>query len=529
MLELTFITSSNVKLNHAIHLCRDYTVNIVGYKKKYYGKGYEEPRIHERDELLKRSIEDALERWKKNISKADEKFFFIEDTSVIIHSLSHKGIEVPGVDIKYWMQENDFYLVDQMLKQHDNDRRVTVRSDVLLMLTSSLKREGEESFVRFSSKINGTIVDHEYDIKTNPVCPWLDNKTFNKWFVPDGCDFPISMLDITEADRHDFRAGAFQGMLNFLVNNKQIQHKDTESSFATMTQAGLPIGTPLFIVSGPTCAGKTTLAEYLINSYGYYHIEASDFMYLNYYNKLGIGSSITISEFAKQVLKQKPDIVVNEIIEFMGLIQEWPVIITGLRTATEIDAFLRKYKGSYLIEIVTVNAEEEVRLSRYLARNRGGSATKEKFYIDSKTQDEMGLSSLIDKYSGNVFDNNGTLDEYYNKFVMRYESDLLNVNQFAFQETEKIRPRALEDAILISLFINDSDYLTTTEIAKLINKTYSDMNIEKSKNNVSRYFNQCFYPYFEATRENNVNKYRLSQTGRMHAQWLLRRKQKPNQ
>ena len=449
MLELTFITSSNVKLNHANHLCKDYAVNVVSYKKKYYGIGYEEPRIHEREELLKQSIEDALKRWKKNISKPDEKFFFIEDTSVIIHALSHDGREVPGVDIKYWMQENDFFSLDQMLKQRNNDRRVTVRSDVLLMLTSSLRTKEGEHFVKFTSEMNGTIVDQEYDVKTNPVYPWLDEKTFNKWFVPDGCNLPISMLNISEADKHDFRAGAFQGMLNFLVNNKQTQHKDTDGISASMVQGGLLLGTPLFIVSGPTCAGKTTLAEYMVNNYAYYHIEASDFMYLNYYNKLGIGSSITISEFAKQALIQKPDIVVNEILKFMNSIQEGPIIITGLRTTIEINTFLQKYKGSYSIEIVTVNANEGIRLNRYLTRNRGGAATKEKFYTDSKIQDEMGLSSLIKNYSENTLINNGTIEEYYNKFIMQYEKELLNVNQFASQEIEKIKPAALEDAILI--------------------------------------------------------------------------------
>lgn len=525
MLELTFITSSNIKLNHANHLCKNYTVNVVGYKKKYYGKGYDEPRIYERDELLKHSIDDAFRRWKKNISRPEEKFFFIEDTSVIIHALSQDGIEVPGVDIKYWMQENDFQSVDKILKRHGNDRRVTVRSDVLLMLTSSLKKEGEEPFVRFTSETHGTIVDYEHDITTNPFYPWLDNKTFNKWFVPDGCELPISMLSISEADKHDFRAGAFLSMLNFLEDNKLIQCKDNESSFASMTQVGLPIGMPFFIVSGPTCAGKTTLAEYMVNRYGYYHIEASDFMYLHYYKKLGIGSSITISEFAKKALAEKPDIVVEEILKYLETIEERPVIITGLRTIKEIEAFFQKYKGSYSIEIVSVNANENIRLNRYLIRNRGGTATREKFYIDSQLQYEMGLASLIEKYSENTVINDGTLEGFYNKFVNRYEKELSNINQFISQDIRKIKPKALEDAILISLYINKSNYLTTAEIAKLINKTFSDMNIEKSKNNVSRYFNQSYYPYFEAIRDNGVNKYRLSQTGNMHARWLLNKNQ----
>ena len=32
----------------------------------------------------------------------------------------------------------------------------------------------------------------ENEIKTNLVYPWLDNKTFNKWFIPDGVSVPLS-------------------------------------------------------------------------------------------------------------------------------------------------------------------------------------------------------------------------------------------------------------------------------------------------------------------------------------------------
>lgn len=522
MLELTFITTSKIKLNHAIHLCRDYDVDIAGYKKKYYGKGYEEPRIHEREELLKQSIADALKRWEKNVSNSNDKFFFIEDTSVRIHGLSCSGEDVPGVDIKYWMQENDFDSVDRALKQNGNDRRVVVRSDVLLILTRSLKKDDGEAFVRFSSEVSGTIVDHEYEIATNPVYPWLDNKTFNKWFVPNGCNYPISMLTIAEADKHDFRVGAFQGMLGFLLDNNQIKRKDSEKTILSMRQMAFPIGPPLFIVSGPTCAGKTTLAEHMISNYGYYHVEASDFMYLNYYRRLGIGSSTTISEFAKQALSEKPDIVVDEILKFMDSLDEEQIVVTGLRTTDEIDLFRDRYRGSCRIEILTVSANEDSRLNRYLVRNRGGSATKEKFYNDSQMQNDMGLSALIEKYLLNSVRNEGTIKEFYDTFDDRYRNYLLNMRRPALADG-KPRPKALQDAIIIALYLDNCHYchyLTTSEVANLINRIFSDMEIRKSKTNVSRYFNQSYYPYFEAIRENGVNKYRLSQTGRMHAQRL---------
>lgn len=524
MLKLTFVTSSSIKLHHAIHLCDDYDIKIDSHKKMHYGKGYEEPRIRERDELLKRSIEDALKRWRKYASRPDETFFFIEDTSVIIHALSNDKEEIPGVDIKYWMKENDFKSIDCMLKEKGNDRRVTVRSDVLLTLPRELKDKHSKPYIRFTSETHGTLSEKEYDFTTNPVYPWLDNKTFNKWFIPDGCSHPISMLKIDEADKHDFRVSAFRDMLKFLEENNQVKRKNINDSLATMVQVGFPIGMPLYLVSGPTCAGKTSLAEFMVDKYGCYHIEASDFMYLKYFQKLGIGSSITISDFAKKSLEEKPDIVVEEILQYLESMEEGPVIITGLRTSDEINAFKRNYRGSYDVKVVTVDADEDVRLNRYLKRNRGGKTSKEKFLKDSGTQLKMGLDNLMKIHADSVILNNSTFDLYYSEFTERYKDELINANSSRFDTSKIVPPSALEDAVMIAMFNSENEFLTTAEIAKLINKTFSDYELKnKSKNNVSRYFNQSFHPYFEAIKERNVNKYRLSQTGRMHAIWLSNR------
>src|SRR5258706_10070499 len=110
MFEIVFITSNNEKLAHARYLCRNYDVFIS--KQKQYGIGYNEPRVPEKNKLLEESFKDAYQRWKKSVSNPDEKFFFIEDTSVSILALSTDEVEVPGTDIKYWMKENDFSKVD---------------------------------------------------------------------------------------------------------------------------------------------------------------------------------------------------------------------------------------------------------------------------------------------------------------------------------------------------------------------------------------------------------------------------------
>jgi len=513
VLELTFITTSKIKRAHAEYLCQHYAVRIG--RQRNYGVGYQEPHIFEREVLLEQSIEDALLRWKKNISNPDERFFFIEDTSVIVHALSDRNHEVPGVDVKFWMQENDFTSIDRQLKARGNDRSVTVQSDVLLTLSSGLEGKTGKKFIRFTSQTKGRIAEGQYEFDTNPLYPWLDNKTFNKWFVPDGCNAPISMLPIEEANKFDFRAGAFEKMLLFLKEHDQISKKDEARRKAPMVQPSLPIGPYLFIVSGPTCAGKTTLAEYMVRQFGYFHIEASDFMYLSYYEKHGVGSSVGIANFALQALREKPSIVADKILDFLMSLGRTHVVITGFRAKEEIECFKRHYKGHFPLKIILVDADTDVRLERYLVRNRGGGVTEDQFKDENQLQKQIGLSELMMFPSGVSIQNNQSFDSFYADFEQAFDEGLANLK--ALDIADAVTPKHLEDAILLAMGTDQEHFYTTAEIAKLINEA---LGITKSKNNVSRYFNQRFHPFFEIRNIDGVNRHRLSQTGMMQALWL---------
>ena len=212
MTDITFITSNLTKLAHARYLCKNYQVNILHYKKFFYGVGYEEPRIYDRKQLLAESFKDAVARWKKNVTERDNRLFFIEDTSVKIDALSESENEVPGVDVKYWMRKINFNLLDQELRKKGNNRKCSVTSHVMLFLTEELKKTlgVTEDYKIFKSTAYGEITEKEYSFETQILYPWLDNKTFNKWFVPDGYSLPVSLLDISQADSGDFRKGAFE-------------------------------------------------------------------------------------------------------------------------------------------------------------------------------------------------------------------------------------------------------------------------------------------------------------------------------
>jgi cytidylate kinase/inosine/xanthosine triphosphate pyrophosphatase family protein len=510
MIELVFFTSSRVKLAHAIYLSRDYDVQIVGFREKTFGANYTEPRIYDREQLIERSYDDALQRWIKHASA--DRFFFIEDTSVTIHALS-RDREIPGVDIKYWMAEMDFVRLDGLIRAAGNDRAAVVRSDLILHLPSDIKGQEKKSYRQFTSMVTGRIVSEEQQFPTNPTYPWLDNTSFNKWFAPGAHSQSISTLQISEADRYDFRAGAFREMLEYLEGQKKITRKSQPS-----VQANFGFGPRIFILSGPSCAGKTTLASYLGDRYGYYHVEASDFMYRAFYRRHGTNSRVSIDDFAEQALVEEPEIVARQILENINEGTPMPVIVTGFRSAGEIEWFRLQYSGNFSIETLYVTAEQSIRYERSVGRARESEASgRAEFLKRDEQQQNMGLRDLCLKLQNETLSNNGSLAEYFSLFENRYSPER---NSALAKAESQASSERLEDVILLALneHTQSRQFFTTTEIAELI-KAYRPES-PKNKNNISRFFNQLFYPYFDIKIVGGKRKYRLSTTGQGKARIL---------
>lgn len=515
MTEIVFFTSSAIKLAHARYLCRDYDVQITGFREKTFGANYEEPRIYDRAELIERSYQDALQRWKKSVSSDEQKLFFIEDTSMAVEALSIER-EVPGLDVKYWMAETDFASLDSQLRALGNNRRCTVRSDLVLHLPKDLREGNRDGSYRcFTSYSHGNIVNQERIIATNLMYPWLDNKTFNKWFVPEGCQEPISLLPITEADQHDFRAAAFREMLSFLERHGQIVKRGTP-----IIQTQLEAGVPLFVICGPSCAGKTTLAEHLAASYGYYHIEASDFMYLSYYQRHGVGSSVPIGDFAEQALREQPEIVARQVLENIQANRPIAAVVTGFRSPRELAWFKNYYGEHQPIVPVYIDAQSSIRFERSLSRGREVIPDNwERFHLRDVQQAAMGLNDLAANLGSNQLKNEGDRDTFFQMFEARFLRDWPFPHNVRFNT---LNAGILEQFILKVLYeqCGDRDYFTTTEIAHLINRNLPT-DQQRSKNNISRYFNQRFYPYYEIKLIDGKRKYRLSNTGLGKAKLLV--------
>lgn len=520
MRELTFFTSNQTKLAHARFLAEGRQIRIQGFRQRTYHAGYDEPRLKSREAILEASYRSARRQMlKAGYSEASHPFI-LEDTSVRIDALSRGDEEVPGVDIKYWMEGRSFADVDRMLRAHGNVRDATVRSDVLLHVPTSYRKSWslpqDTEFVIFTGEQRGSVVERESEFSTNLVYPWLDDKSFNKWFQPEGCDGPLGSLPIEMADKVDFRRKSFEKLFSFLEERRYFWEPAAQMQLSLDRK-------PNIILCGYTCAGKTTASQHLARAFGYLHVEASDFMQLSYYYRHGYRGPITIGDFAENALAQKPTIAAEKVVEYMIQNLAEPIVISGFRAPRELE-FLEAEMAFYGKPFVArfVVADEQIRFDRLRGRARpGDNLSIEEFRARDLQQERMGLERIREEPEALTIENNGCLDIFLNDINLLADeghgSEIdIDASLASLARTPDI---ALQDAILIGLLTvwqsNEArKFYTTTEVAGLISKAFPKI-IPKHKDNVSRYFNQDYYVYYDigGATKNGTRKYRLSNTG----------------
>lgn len=552
MFKIIFLTSSKVKLSHFSYLLRGYDIELM--PPPDYGRPYIEPRIYDREKLLELSVSSANQRLARKTIFKDEtdavtipiefgvsvenllgpsehqnRIFFLEDTSVVIEALS-KGKEYPGVDIKYWMRENDFSSVDKQLRRRKNNRRVSVRSDLVLYLPPALRDKNESSTYKvFTGKSEGFITEVDETFEVNSLYPWLDNKTFNKWFVPDGETSVISRLPIQTALKHDFRKKALDQMLEFLEDKKVVRRTEAVPQQVPYSQIEL-FPSSDFIFCGPTCSGKTVLAFFISKKFGYLHIEASDFMKKVFHERHGLDSSLDIHVFAKETLSSDPGVIANQVADYILKTQPYRFVVTGFRSSEEIKV-LQKRLNREDIKLVYIDAPVGVRFVRNKARARA-DVTEDigEFIQRNAVQNSMGLLDIKD--ISIVVENDKTLFYYLRSMIKKFipaESHVDNVRHTLDGVVDYL---PLEKVILISLLIEEQagrTPLTTADIARSITASLLCLRVRGdgvkvlvNKNNVSRYFNQRFSVNFKVVKVDRVIKYQLSQTGKSAAVALLK-------
>lgn len=528
MRELTFCTSNATKLAHARYLAEGRQVSIKGFRQKTYHADYQEPRLESRPALLEASYRNAIRQLKKANVSLEIHPFVLEDTSVKIDALCSPTREVPGTDIKYWIKDQTFENLDETLRARGNIRTASVRSDIVLHVPAALKKAWGivDDFVVFVGEQSGTIVESELDFRSNLVFPWLDNQSFNKWFQPTGSAGPFGSLAIKQADLVDFRRKSFDQLFAFLEEKKFLVNTAKQMEFSLDRK-------PNFILCGYTCAGKTTASQHLARKFGYLHVEASDFMHLSYLYRHGALQEIAIGDFAEQALAAKPTIAAEKVAEYLDDNLALPVVISGFRAPEEID-FVKWVLGERgkLFKTLFVDADEATRFERLRNRARPGDELSQAEFASRDCQQErMGLSRICGEKATEFLSNSGDLGTYHaaieGKVGASFDGEI-DVSS-AFLTLRSVPDVRLEDAILIALLHEWSEeetrpFFTTTKIAAKISEVFSHLP-PKHKDNVSRYFNQDFYAYYEIEHlgKSQKRRYRLSNTGYGMAVQTLRR------
>lgn len=519
MLDMVFFTSNPTKLAHFRYLGSRHGIRVRGFKEKHYHATYHEPQIDDRHELLRQSYGSALRQWQRRTGGEAPGLFFLEDTSVEVRTLSQEK-ETPGVNVKYWMKNMTFEKLDGLLKAHGNDRRVVVRSDIVVHLPASLRKVARlsEPYLHVRGESCGSVCEAESAIEPNLVYPWLDAKSFNRWFVPDGAAAPLSALPIHEADRFDFRARAFEHVATVLDSLHLLPHNVLPHE-AQLTLEGVEPVASVYVICGPTCAGKTTLAEWLDGRYGLTHLEASDFMRKAYWERHGLSSAAEIGNFAEAALRTEPQIVAQPIASFIRDKRLYSCVVTGFRSPREIDVLKSQLGPGRKMEIIYLTAEYPTRFQRACERNRQ-KETETTFAERNAQEQRMGLEQIVRLDGVARIDNDATLSDLYAAFSTP-RTRQLDLSSAANRPDHA--ESALENLILLTLLETHHmpERFTTTEIAARINALWG---ITKFKDNVSRYFNQEFHPYFKAARraDSGAIEYGLSATGASAARYLRR-------
>jgi dephospho-CoA kinase/inosine/xanthosine triphosphate pyrophosphatase family protein len=527
MRDLIFLTSNITKLAHARYVAEELPVKIKGFRQQTYHANYHEPRLTTRESLLDASYENALEQCIKAGIPTDTTPFFLEDTSVKIDALSSQSTEVPGLDVKYWMQRQSFASLDAELKERHNDRRASVRSDVLLHVPPALSGAwtSQSKYLTFVGVQSGRIVDKEIEYRPNLVFPWLDNQSFNKWFEPDGVEGPFGSLDIARADTVDFRRKSFGELFAFLKAKGYLTFESEQLELQLNNR-------PNLILCGYTCAGKTTASQHLARKFGYLHIEASDFMHLNYLQRHGYRGPVAIGDFAEYALALKPAIAAEKVAEYIRENLVAPIIVSGFRSPDEIEYLQRKFAPvAKSFEVLFVETAEKTRFERLQARMRpGDNISLEDFRRRDLQQQRMGLEKIRILECAHKLRNDGTFEAYLaslDQQVGAPDSDEIDVRA-GLERAARASDMRIEDAILLTLLgVWNPDearpFFTTTQIAGLIRSTLPGI-VPKQKDNVSRYFNQDFYAYYEidSNLPSRPRRYRLSNTGYGRAVLQLR-------
>jgi dephospho-CoA kinase/inosine/xanthosine triphosphate pyrophosphatase family protein len=511
MLEIFFLTSNPSKLAHLSYLGRLFGVKIIGFRQKTYLGSYSEPDSPDREFVLEQSYESALIQVNRG-GLPDSAIFILEDTSVRIDALSRPGEEFPGTRVKFWMQENSFDGVNSLLK--GRKRSVSVRSDLVMHVPATLRKYLglREPYFHCHGAVSGEIAAApSLSINKNLLYPWLDPSTFNGWFVPDGAQAVLSDLPVIEANKYDFRLRAFEKLLSFL-GRYHLYTRTRDPHFVQRSFAFSKLQR-VIVLLGQTCAGKTTGARFLSDNGNFVHLEASDFMRAELVRRHGPRNQISVRAFAEAALREQPWVVAEQVAEIVRNAPSRDFVVSGLRASVEIDVLKAGLPGIN-VELVWIKASRAIRYQRAVERARDGAAKDlESFRLEDNVQLSMGLRTLRRRMVATGVPNEGAMSDFHTALFSKLDIlDELSSPHREFDLSEVLYPLQRRLILALGALGGDREFFTSGQLAKFTQEASHGLT-RTEKDNVSRFFTQASYPFFEIRRQRNGTAVRLSNTG----------------
>lgn len=354
--------------------------------------------------LLARAIREIVDRLGAN------SLFFVEDTSVRIEALSGQE-DFPGLQVKEWFRSTSFEQLDKSLAAAGSDRRATVYSDIALFVP------GLDTSVYVAGQTEGTVAATPPTFVTDIEHPWLTPNTFNGWFIPQGASRRLGEMQVEESLKYDFRVKALNQLLRRLEEYTAVLNLPTGTYALPLRpvateQPSLFPRSPLLVVVGRVCAGKTTFGEYAASVNGSLHVEASDVM-----RELAKSYDIratTIAETARSLLSHMgSDVVAREIESRFGSSLDAGAVVTGFRTLEEVWYIRERHPGC---RVVLVECGDRIRFERHLARARvTGISAFADFLAFDRDQWTFGLLGRVADVCDLKVINEGPMSEYQNK------------------------------------------------------------------------------------------------------------------
>lgn len=166
----------------------------------------------------------------------------------------------------------------------------------------------------------------------------------------------------------------------------------------------------IICVVGPSCAGKTTCAEYIRDETGISVIEASDSVKRR---RDANAPDVPIIEFAEERLtKEGKETFARDVANVVDNHQSQYIIVSGFRTFEEVDYLRNEYEE---VRLYGVYANSLLRFQRKKHRdNPGSDYSYKKFILKDFREYQFGITELMNQ-SSTVIINEGSFDELFKR------------------------------------------------------------------------------------------------------------------